>query len=398
LARRGRGGENPDRSEHFEVVIESLAAGGDGVGHGPDGRVVFVPFSAPGDRLQVRPVRSKARFVHAEAVELLAPGPGRTDPLCPVFGTCGGCRWQHLDQATQTEAKEQIIRDAFARIAKLEVPRFRLHPSPEAYGYRSRARVLVEKGRVGFRRLRSHALCVTERCPVLVPELDEALASLAERAGPQDGEWELAVGDSGSPISAPLPAAKEGQRVSLRAGLSELEVSAGVFFQAHRSLRNPLRDALGGLLGSGDRALELYAGAGFFTGELARRFARVLAVEVGARAVEDLRENHGQTHGVEILHDSCEGAISAEEVAAFAPEVVVVDPPREGLTAQVVDGLLDRAPQRIAYISCDPATLARDLGLLADHRYELRHLEAFDFFPQTPHVECLALVELPETS
>lgn len=398
MARRRRRSETRDRSEHFEVLIESLAAGGDGVGHGPDGRVVFVPFSAPGDRLEVRPVRSKTRFVHAEAVELLSPGPGRTDPLCPVFGTCGGCRWQHLDQATQIEAKQQIIRDAFARIAKLEVPRFRLHASPEPYGYRSRARVLVEKGRAGFRRLRSHALCVTQRCPVLVPELDEALASLPERAGRQDGEWELAVGDRGSPISTPLPAAEEAPRVRLRAGLAEIEVSAGVFFQAHRSLRNPLRDALGGLLGAGERALELYAGAGFFTGELARRFARVLAVEGGARAVQDLRENHAQTRGVEILHASCEEAITAVDVAAFAPEVAVVDPPREGLTSEVVEGLLDLGPRRIAYISCDPATLARDLGLLADHRYELRHLEAFDFFPQTPHVECLALVELPETS
>lgn len=382
--------------ETFTVTIERLAAGGDGVGYAPDGRVVFVSWSAPGDRLQVKPLKARSKFIHAETVELLEPGPGRTDPLCPVFGTCGGCRWQHLNPEVQLDAKASIVKDAFSRIAKIKIPRtFRIHASQESYGYRSRARVLVDDQRSGFRKIRSHNICNTKRCPVLVPELDDVFSSLSETSKGQPGEWEIAVGEGGDTTSALLPVRGDTKSIKIRAGKNDIRVSAGVFFQAHHSLRNVLRDSLGGAIDFGDRALELYAGAGFFTGELARRFSNVVAVEINPAAVSDLKINHKDHPGVEVREQSAEDALCPETLREFHPQVVVVDPPRQGLSSEVIDGLLNLSPPRIAYVSCDPATLARDVGLMVDHRYELTFLEAYDFFPQTPHVECLALMDGP---
>ncbi len=382
------------KSGVFTTTIERLGAGGDGIGYAPDGRVVFVPWSAPGDRLQVRPVKARSKFIHAETVELIEPGAGRTDPLCPVFGVCGGCSWQHLNYDVQLEAKSSIVEDAFSRIAKIKIPRdFKMHKSEEPYGYRSRARVLVDDKRSGFRKLRSHAICNTRRCPVLVPDLDEIFSSLAESSEGRAGEWEIAVGDNGDTTSVLLPADDDNQSIGIRAGGKEIRVSSGVFFQAHRFLRNKLRDSLGGIVDFGERALELYAGAGFFTGELARRFSRVLAIEVNSVAVSDLTLNCGSLSEVEILQTSVEAALQGGSLLGFDPQVTVLDPPRQGLSSEVIDGLMNLAPPRVAYVSCDPATLARDAGLMVDAGYDLTFLEAYDFFPQTPHVECLALME-----
>ncbi|HSJ96864.1 MAG TPA: TRAM domain-containing protein, partial [Myxococcota bacterium] len=179
-----------------ELTIESLAAGGDGVGRAPDGRVVFVPLAAPGDRVRVRLVEEKARFARGEIEALLVPGPERVEPRCPVFGICGGCAWQHLDYEAQVRAKRERLRDALARIAGLaELPPLAFTPSPAPYGYRGRARVRVERGGVGFRRRRSHALCAVTGCPLLAPPLDAALAALAAAPPRPAGEWELALGE-----------------------------------------------------------------------------------------------------------------------------------------------------------------------------------------------------------
>jgi tRNA/tmRNA/rRNA uracil-C5-methylase (TrmA/RlmC/RlmD family) len=315
-----------------------------------------------------------------------------------VFGSCGGCSWQHLDLATQTDAKAQIVRDAFGRIAKLPLPRdFRIHGSPAPYGYRSRTRLLATGGRVGYRRRRSNALCAIQRCPVLVPELDAALEALPGRAGRRTGEWELAVGDEGEAVTVSLPPQGDGE-VTLRPGTAPLRVTGGVFFQAHRGLRGPFRDVVTALAGDGDSLLELYAGSGFFTGELARRYDRVLAVEGVALAAADLRHNTRASPGVAVLHASVEAALDSDAVADLEPETVVLDPPREGLSDRIRERLLDLAPRRVVFASCDPATLARDVGHFVDCGYDLDHVEAFDLFPQTPHVECVAALRRAQSS
>jgi len=384
--------------ELLELAIDALAAGGDGVGRDADGRVVFVPFAAPGDRARVRITERHRRFARGQLEELLAPGPARREPACPVFGTCGGCTWQHVDYAAQVEAKRAILRDALERLGKLRLPSPpELVPAPAPYAYRGRARVLVNRGRVGFRRRRSHRLCATNRCPILVPGLERALAELAARAPrdhPEDvGEWELVAGADGTarvtPLARPLP---RSPRLALAVEDDRLEVSPGVFVQAHPALHGALARAVHEAAGRGDTAVELFCGAGFFTLGLARRFARVVAVESEGRAVADLHRN---------LEAAGLGNVEprrgrAERILAGIPgpvDALVVDPPRTGLPPGCVEAVADRAPGRLVYVSCAPDTLARDLARLVDRGYALTRVQGLDLFPQTPHLEAVATLE-----
>ena len=380
--------------ESVELRIDDLAAGGDGVGRGPDGRVVFVPFTAPGDRVRVRLTESRARFARARVEALLEPGPQRCDPVCPVFGSCGGCAWQHVAYPAQLAAKARILEDALRRLGGLEPPGpIAVTPSPSAYGYRSRTRVLAQGGRVGYRRRRSHVVCATDRCPVLLPALDQKLHELAQRPPSRDGEWELAWGD-GQARAVPL-AAPGRQRVSLEVAGERIGISPGVFAQSNSLLLPALAARLLALAGAGGRALELYAGAGCFTLPLARRFQRLVALEASPDAVRDLRANlrAAGIENVEVLAETLEHALERGALGALAPETLVLDPPRAGLPEGAVEALARLAPARVVYLSCDPATLARDLALWRAQGWALRSVEGFDLFPQTPHVEALALLE-----
>jgi 23S rRNA (uracil1939-C5)-methyltransferase len=385
------------RPDGLEITVERLAAGGDGVGRAPDGRATFVPFAAPGDRLRVRITEARRRFLRASVLEIIAPGPARVEPVCPVFGCCGGCYWQHLRYPAQLEAKQGILRDALTRIGKLaSVPeRIEMRGSPAAYGYRSRARVLVEEGGVGFRRRRSRALCATARCPVLVPALDATLSELQRNlqlTRGEWGEWELAAGDAGEvSLLAPDGGTRGGKRTHIRLAGDVLAISAGVFTQANVALRTVLADAVLEAAGEGELALELFAGAGFLTLGLARRFRRVIAVESDPRAVRDLRDNlrAARIDSVEVRGLPVEDALTDPALRQLRPDVVVLDPPRTGLPRGAASSL---AAARVVYLSCDPATLSRDLASLEDRGLCLARVTGFDLFPQTPHVEALAVV------
>lgn len=387
------------REEVVELSIDALAAGGDGLGRAPDGRVVFVPFTAPGDRVRVAIGERRARWMRGEVLELLEAGPGRTDPLCSVFGVCGGCDWQHLAYETQLAAKRTILRDAVLRIARLPVPeRFTFHASPSPYAYRSRARVVAERGRIGFRRRRSHAVCATSRCPVLVPALDAPLARLAAAPPHPTGEWELTAGAGATTSVARVPARDSADWVEIEVAGERLRVSAGTFLQANEALRGTLAEAVVEAAGRGAICLELFAGAGFFTLALARRFARVVAIESHPCAVADLEENLAAAGlgAVEIVAEPVESTFSGGELAALEPDVVVLDPPRVGLELGAREGLAALGAPRVVYVSCDPATLARDIAVLGDRGYSLTALHGFDLFPQTAHVEAVAVMERPQ--
>jgi 23S rRNA (uracil1939-C5)-methyltransferase len=377
-------------SEPIVVEIEGLAAGGDGVGRGPDGRVIFVPFTAPGDRAVVKLVEERPRFSRGTLERLLEASPFRAQPLCGVYGECGGCAWQHLDYDTQVRAKAEILGNAIERIAKLPLPGpVDVLPSPSAWGYRSRARVLAKEGRVGYRRRNSHTICATSRCPVLVPALDQALAALSAQH-PQDAEeWELSAGAEGSsrttPLRQPLP---EAPQLELSVCGDRVAFSPGVFVQGNSLLHDSLAQAVHEASGRGALAVELFCGAGFFTLGLARRFDRVVAVESEGRAVADL---HANVLGAGLRNVEIRGG-RAERLLPALPraDALLVDPPRTGLPPGCVEALCAAAPGRLVYVSCDPATLARDLRRLVDGGYTLESLRGFDLFPQTPHVEALA--------
>ncbi len=365
-----------------------------GVGRGPDGRVVFVPFTAPGDRVRVQLTQTRARFANARVESLLEPSPARVDPVCPVFGSCGGCSWQHVAYSAQLAAKARILEDALRRIGRLTPPGpIEITPSPSPYAYRSRTRVLALAGRVGYRRRRSHVLCATTRCPVLLPALDAKLHALAQDPPPDDGEWELAWGEGEA--RAVALAAPGSERVTLEIAGERIGISPGVFAQSNALLLPALAERLLACAGSGGDALELYAGAGSFTLALARRFEQLVALEADPNAVRDLRENL-QAAGianVEVMGETLERALERDALGLLAPELLVLDPPRAGLPEGAVEALARLRPARIVYLSCDPATLARDLALWSARGWALRSLEGFDLFPQTPHIEALALLE-----
>jgi 23S rRNA (uracil1939-C5)-methyltransferase len=375
-----------------EVAIESLAAGGEGVARDASGRVVFVSLAAPGDRVRVVVSEAHTRFARGEIDALLAPGPVRVAPRCPVFGVCGGCAWQHVDYAAQVEAKRVILRDALSRIGGVAAE-LELVASPQPYGYRGRARVLAAGGQVGFRKRRSHDICAITTCPLLAPPLDAALAQLASRA-PEDGEWELALGSDGAVRVAKLGTrARSEERVVLRAGGEEIAVSSGVFAQANALLQGALAQTVLDAAGQGGELLELFAGAGFFTRGLARRFQRIVAVESDAAAAIDLAHNCKPLGNVRVVESRAETALADPRALRLAPEVVVLDPPRGGIGTRATEQLARLGAQRIVYVSCDPATLARDLGVLARKRWSLARVVGFDLFPQTPHVEAVAVLE-----
>jgi tRNA/tmRNA/rRNA uracil-C5-methylase (TrmA/RlmC/RlmD family) len=373
----------------LELRIDALAGSGDGVGRTEDGRVVFVPFTAPGDRVRARIAELHPRYARAELDEVLEPSPSRVAPPCSVFGVCGGCSWQHVDYAVQCDAKRRIAEDALRRVGKLTLPGpIALHPSREPYAYRARARAAVEAGRVGYRRRNSRELCAVSTCPILCAPADAQLRALADAPPARDGEWEIAAGEGGARAHA-LGAA--GPELELAVGSDRLRVSAGVFFQGNPSLHGALVESVSRAAGRGALALELHAGCGFFTLGLARAFERVIAVESDAAAAADLRHNLARAGlaNVEVVRARVESAL-AGALAAIRPDAVVLDPPRTGLPRGAADQLSALAPARIAYLSCDPATLARDLAALVAGGFVLEAAEAFDLFPQTPHVEVLA--------
>ena len=401
---------DPEGPLEAEVEITALAAGGDGVARLPDGLAVFVPLAAPGDRVRVRVTERHRRFARAEISEILAAGPGRCAPRCPVFGECGGCAWQHLDYSLQVEAKQTILREALVRIGGWvlsdEIP---MTPSPAPYGYRTRARLLAGRGGIGYRRRGSHALRAVDGCPILVPSLEAEVIRLsgADPVSPEfaeSGEWELVAGWDGRvrshPVQGPHPPefVTPGERIRMRAGQDVLTVSPGTFVQANLALHEALHAAVLEAVGTGRHALELHAGAGFFTLALARRFEEVEAVEVAPSAVADLRANLrlAGLERVRVFEGDVEETLRAR--TGNPPEVVLLDPPRAGLLPGALESLAELSPDRVVYLSCDPATLARDTARLREYGYSLEKVQGFDLFPQTPHVEALVVLARGDVS
>jgi len=388
------------------VSVDSLAAGGDGVGRLADGRVVFVRLAAPGDRVRIRAHDSGNSFLRVRDFELVESAPRRVQPACEVFGRCGGCAWQHVDYAVQLESKRQILCDALQRIGKLgEIPPIEVVPSPQPYGYRGRARVLASGSRVGYRRFREHVVEPVSSCPVLVPELEAELGALAQRvraqgdahSSNQDREWELLLDRNGRVRCIELEgsAAAAGEIVELEVAGEVIRVAPGGFAQANPSLYQTMFDCVVRALDDvvSGTLVELFAGAGFFTIGLADRFASMLAVESDARACVNLAENlaaAGVDH-VDVRNARAEDVL--EELGDCEPAAVLLDPPRIGLAKGAPEKLAESGAHRIAYLSCEPATLARDLAVLCERGYCLRRLELIDVFPQTPHVESLAVLE-----
>jgi 23S rRNA (uracil1939-C5)-methyltransferase len=400
------------------VRIERIAAGGDGVGRLEDGRTVFVPRSAPGDLVEAVHIRRERRFARAAVGRVLEPGDGRVDPPCPHYtrDRCGGCQLQHLDPAAQRRARQGIAGDALRRLAALAVTDPPLVPAVAEWSYRSR--ITLHQGanrQIGFHRQgEAGRVFELEHCHVAAPDLNslwqhvqaqrgllparlDTLTLRRERSGTRhvivrtpDAAWagardfaeRMATQDA---VTWWEPATGVARIVtSSRSPRHATQFPATVFEQVNPAMGDRVRqyavDALGDVRGK--TGWDLYAGIGEASVMLADRGAQVESVERDARAV-DLADRAGtpvRRH-----------ALSAEDaVRVLGPaEFVLANPPRVGLAPEVVAAIASRRPARLVYVSCDPATLARDIRRLGPD-WRLDAVTAFDLFPQTAHVECVA--------
>jgi len=403
----------------FEVTIEKLVYGGAGLGRHA-GKVVFVPFSAPGDRLLVRPVVQKKNYTRAALVRILQEGEGRTAPPCAYFGSCGGCQWQHIEYPRQVETKrkilEELIRHRFPEARPLPVE---MRACPQPYGYRSRARIQTrgfgEHASVGFYRFESHSIEDIRCCPLFRPALNDALESVREsrRGGTSDpgaleyelacsqeeGRWRAsqadpAVEEDFSALGKQTQDPAEGNLLKRRIAGFEYDVSPAVFFQANDFLLDDLVSTVRDLAAdsSTGAALDLFCGAGLFSLPLARRFREVVAVESSLLACR-LCEQNASAAGLGNIHvvraDVASWMRSISSLAPPAFDLVLLDPPRSGAGASVMDFLTQWAPETIIYVSCDPQMLSRDIALLPSREYRIDFVEGLDLFPQTYHFETI---------
>lgn len=379
-----------------EVLIERILPGGAGLAHDMDGRVLLVSLAVPGDRVRVRIERTRGRVSFASITEILSPGPTRIEPPCPYFGRCGGCDFQQLSYTAQLAAKQEIISDCLRRLARLQVApdEIPITGSPLEWRYRSRAQWQYDgrSGRLGYFERGSHRVCDVTVCPVLAPALQETLESLRGRIGqgrlPEAvSEFQAVAGDFGAALSPPL-----GDEDSLEASRAieghSYRFSADGFFQInHELLPSLIAAATSDVRGA--NAVDLYCGVGLFTLPLARHFARVTGIESDCTAIEYARCNLLEA---ELSNVTFECARVGEYLDGHIDELgpadfLLLDPPRAGAEPEAIAGILALKPSSLTYVSCDPATLARDLHLLLDGGYHLDSIAAFDMFPQTHHVE-----------
>jgi tRNA/tmRNA/rRNA uracil-C5-methylase (TrmA/RlmC/RlmD family) len=391
-----------------DVAVTGVAAGGEGVGRLADGRVVFVRGALPGERVRVTVTDERHRFARAELGEVLEAAPERVAPPCPqVAAGCGGCDWQHVAPSAQRRLKARIVTDALHRIGRVEPPEPDLGPELAADGWRTTVRAVVDDaGRAGFRLRHAHdPLAVGPGgCLVAHPLVDEVLRQgvfpapvreVTVRAGAATGERLVlctpVVGDSRGPEGVPLVGADE-LAAGHRAWIHEVvdgrrwRISAESFFQGRPDGAEALVDAvvasLGDALAPGAAVADLYSGVGLFAGVLGQRTGgRVVAVESNRSAVADARINLADLDGARIVRS---------DVRRWRPstaDVVVADPSRHGLGAEVVPRIGATGASALALVSCDPGALGRDAGLLAAAGWELASVRLVDLFPHTAHVE-----------
>jgi 23S rRNA (uracil1939-C5)-methyltransferase len=416
-----------------ELKIEKLVYGGEGMGHA-DGVAVFVPFVAPGETVSVQLDAQKKKFARGRVEKFLETSPGRVSAPCPYFTRCGGCHYQHLPYDAQLGYKKEILLETLSRLGGVRwAGPVEVHASP-AFGYRNRAQWKVRQARdgtaeIGYLEASSQALCPVARCPILSPRLEDTLArlrgvmerreipaALSEVETFADSEDERILLSAsfanfggktaqvlGGRLREAIPAIEslllhDGSRdrfellgpgyLRYRVGERLYRVGHLSFFQVNRFLvealaRRATADARGRL------ALDLYAGVGLFSLLLAEGFERVLAVEGNPAATRDLEDNaRGAMAGSGAIEVRTADAEDFLPRWSERPDLILLDPPRAGLPDAVREGVVALGAAEIRYVSCDPATLARDLRGLCES-YELMAVELFDLFPQSFHLETL---------
>ncbi len=424
-------------SAPVEVALTGMAHRGPAVGR-IDGQVVFAFYGIPGEQVRVQLERRRRKFLQAHVVEVLEPSPDRIAPACPYYGVCGGCQWQHLGYAAQVRLKRQIVEEQFARIGKQSVTVDQVHTPSSPWAYRYGCEIALSRA-AGFRQRGSRRVVEVEQCAISHPLISKLLTTLntmiqdgripdlwgmnwvETRVIPQGESVKLALVLEGvrnvdlvaqpelRAVLAALSTIPEAISVSYRTPSGAVEPFAGpalvdveilgkqirfppgAFFQANVEMLPTaiarMRDLAA--VQADETVLDLYCGVGIFGLFMAEDAGRVIGIEVDAQAIDAARQTAAQWG----LQNTEFWDLSAEKVTEDLPQfdVAIVDPPRTGLDPRVLRAVAGSTPSRVVYLSCEPSTLARDAALLKEEGYRVERLELFDFFPQTYHVESLAL-------
>lgn len=435
----------------MQFTIEKLIYGGDGLARIPAigderrGKTIFVPYVAPGERVEATVVEERKGYTRAALVEVLTASPERTAPKCPHFGVCGGCHYQHLEYGAQLQAKRRILEETILRGAKLELPDIEVH-SGEAYGFRNRTRMKIAvepEFALGYYRQGSHELEAVHECPISSPLINQAVAAMWDLAGEaasypslrevqffanhNDSELlvELFIHHATTPVllakfarllrermpqiagvavfasggtddeledgnletsrrlsRAGVPFVEGSPSLTYQVGSHGYRVSAGSFFQTNRFLGAKLVELVTAKR-SGRAALDLYAGVGLFTLPMSHNFERITSVEIAQNSFDDLAANAAVPH-IQAVHSTTEDYLNA---ARGRWDFAIVDPPRAGLGARAAKSLVGLRIPHVAYVSCDPATLSRDLVTLLAAGYRVEEAHLVDLFPETYHME-----------
>jgi 23S rRNA (uracil1939-C5)-methyltransferase len=405
-------------STDIVVTLSDLVYGGDALGRLEDGRAVFVPFALPGEKVRIKILEEKPRHVLAELEEVLVPSELRIAPRCRHFGVCGGCHYQHMSYESQRTFKTKILVDQLLRIGKLEnVPILPMNPSTNEWMYRNYVQFhLSSEGKLGYSKARSNEIVPIVECYLPQPPLDglwpllefepgSGVERVGLRLGDEDDLQIMLESKSGTmpdfmveilgasvthlmDTSRIVLAGSEYTWIKVKGRL--FKVSAGTFFQVNSNVAEKLVDAVLAELPSEKELtiLEVYSGAGLFSAFLAEKAEKLVAIESSGYAWDDFSFNLDEFDNVELYEAPAEVVIPLLDIK---PDIVLADPPRSGLLRPVLQGILKMRPPCILYISCDPATLARDARYLIEGGYELRAVRPFDMFPQTYHIESFSV-------
>jgi 23S rRNA (uracil1939-C5)-methyltransferase len=434
----------------LNISLENLAYGGDAVGH-HQGQAVFVPYGVPGDELKVKIIEPHKTYSRGEVHEIIKPSDHRVKPACRHFGICGSCQWQMMDYQYQLEQKTNITREIFKRLGKIEIDEIAVLPPAGQWHYRNKAQYPVQASKngngMGYYRLKSHDLVDIQECPLLEEPITQAFRKVKEVINKSGLKGSTPAGHSGNLRHLILRYSKSEEALSLvlvtryepdlhkiaqrilaevpniksvwqnvnpargnvilgkkwthlggveylseRIGHITCRLSPGSFLQsnlrtsemAYQNIKESLQ------LSPGDEVADLYSGMGSIALQLAGQAKRVTAIEEFAPAVDDARVNAALNN-----IGNCEflcGRAEDQLIKLKSADALVLDPPRQGAAPGVIEAIAGLNPARIAYLSCNPSTLARDAALLVGRGYKLQKLFLADMFPQTYHIENLAIL------
>ena len=406
-------------SKIHEVTLTTLTYGGEAMGRLQDGRAVFIPFGLPGERVSVRLTDEKKNFARGEIVEILEASPDRIEAKCKHFGECGGCHYQNLSYEKQLAAKTDVLIDQLKRIGKIENPPVRpMVASPNPWNYRNHVQFSLDRdGKLGFQKSNSNRVIPIAECHMpeatinefwsqleFEPEteiervslragVDDDLLMVLESESPEPPELEIEAGISIAHVYEENTVVVAGNdHIVIRVLDRDFKVSAASFFQVNTAMAEKMVQHLLACLPVSQSAtlLDVYCGVGLFSAFFAPKCGRVIGIESSESSCEDFGVNLDEFDNVELYEGFAEEILQHLEIQ---PDIVLVDPPRAGLDKQVIDGIFNLNPRMIAYVSCDPSTLARDAARLINAGYQLKEVTPFDLFPQTYHIESISLFE-----